>query len=128
MFNKILVFFNNTLFKLSGLLSDVDKTIHGDWYWEEGPGAGMVFMRDFLRGLDTMLIPFGFFMCTVLTIYAIVLGVNYAKSENPKDEKKKIIGTISSLIFIVIVVMLLKFIIIPNMGSIYAFIEQTFSF
>ena len=116
------------LFNISLLINKIGMlaNIHSDEFWQT-EGASYEFMRDFLVGLDYALLPFMFTLTTVLTLYAIVLGVNMAKAENPADAKKKIVGVISSLIVIIIVIVILKFIVIPNMGAIFSFITQTFS-
>ncbi len=125
--NKMALFVNKMLIGINGLLESGDiNDIHSDLFWTEGAGVGLEFMRSFLVGMDNMLLPFGFFLCAVLGVYAIVLGVNFARAEDPKAAKKRIVATITSLIVIIIVVMILKFIFIPNMNHIFAFINETF--
>ena len=109
--NKMALFVNKLLFGMGTLLEAGDiNDIHSDLFWKEGAGVGMEFMRSFLVALDKMILPFGFFICSVLAIYAVVLGFKLGSAEDPKAAKKKIVGTISSLVVIIIVVMILKFI------------------
>ena len=124
--NKIAFALNSVLIKINGLLIADKDNIHKDAFWEEGAGYGMEFMRSFLCAIDDMLLPFGFFLCAVLGVYAVVLGFNMGRADDPKAAKKKIVGTLTSLLIIIIVVMILKFIFIPNMTYIFAFINETF--
>ena len=114
------------LISFSHLLAD-KISIKDDAFWaSDGPGGSYAFMKDVIQGLDKILIPFMFTLATVFTIYAIVLGVNYARAENQNDAKKKLIGAISSVIVVVVLAVVFKFLVLPNMGAIFSFITETF--
>ena len=103
------------------------NTIKDDAFWAEGgEGFSFAFMKDFIQGLDKILFPFMFTLASVFAIYAIVLGVNYARAENQTEAKKKLIGAISSVVIIIVLAVVFKFLVIPNMGSIFGFINDVF--
>ena len=115
-FTKLLNFFPYMLY-----------TIKDDEFWAEGgEGFSYAFMKDFIQGLDKILLPFMFALATIFAIYAIVLGVNYARAENQTDAKKKLIGAISSVVVIVALTIVFKFFLLPNMGAIFSFLTDTF--
>lgn len=125
-----MVFFNSLLMSVSSMFNKVCMlyTIHDAEFWQaDGPGASFAFMQDFLVGLDKILLPFMFVACAVLSLYAVVLGVNLAKAENPSDAKKRIVGAVSTVIVVIVVIIILKFLLIPNMGNIFALIDQAFT-
>ncbi len=117
----------NILLKFANIIPHMLYTIQDDEFWMQGgEGYSYAFMKDFIQGLDNVLLPFMFTLATVFAIYAVVLGINYAKSENQGDAKKKLIGAISSVIGIIVVAVVFKFLVLPNMGAIFGFITDTF--
>lgn len=103
------------------------QSIYEEQFWQEGnPGYSFQFMKDLIIGIDKALLPFMFTLATVFTIYSIVLGVNYAKAENQADSKKKLVGAISSVVIIIALTIVFKFILLPNLGNIFNFINDTF--
>ena len=117
----------NILLRFANIIPHMLYTIKDDEFWMQGgEGYSYEFMKDFIQGLDNILLPFMFTLATVFAIYAVVLGINYAKSENPGDSKKKLIGAISSVIGIIVVAVVFKFLVLPNMGAIFGFITDTF--
>ena len=117
----------NMLLKLTNVIPHLLYTFRDDEFWMQGgEGYSYAFMKDFIQGLDNILLPFMFSLATVFAIYAIVLGINYAKAENPGDSKKKLIGAISSVIGVILVAIVFKFLLLPNLGAIFGFITDTF--
>ena len=118
----------NFLSKVLNFFPQILLDIKDEEFWQTGgPGYEFSFMKDFLLGLDKVLLPFMFTLAAVFSIYAIVLGVNYVRAENQTESKKKLIGAITSIIVIVALAVIFKFLVIPNMGSIFQFINSTFN-
>lgn len=99
-------------------LSDDDRW-KSDW-------KDISFMKDFLVACDQIAYPFMLVCCMVGCIYAIVLGVNMAKSDgnNVAEAKKKIVAAVSSMIGIVVLVLVFKFLVIPNLTNIVDLIND----
>lgn len=119
-------FISKMLISFSQMLAD-KPSIQTDEFWAEGgEGFSFNFMKDFIQGLDKVLLPFMFTLATVFAIYAVVLGVNYVRAENASDAKKKLIGAISAFIVVVVLAIVFKFLVLPNMGAIFSFLKETF--
>ena len=115
---------NNLLLKFMNLLgsnqqtSDASKTGIG---WLDN-------IIDPLKGIiNAIIVPLLIIVATVGIIYAIVLGVNYAKAESSdqkEEAKKRIINVVVGAV-LMIVLMLLLYLFINNAHTIVGWISET---
>lgn len=72
------------------------------------------FLQPIVDVLNVILIPFIALIATAGTIYAIVLGVNMAKSDTAEKRevaKKRITGVVVTMIIVIVLIVALKFIL-----------------
>ncbi len=76
--------------------------------------------------IETIVVPVIVIVATVGLIYAIVLGVNYAKAEttDQKEEAKKRIINVVVGALLMIVLMLLLYLFIANADKIFGFAQN----
>ncbi len=82
--------------------------------------------------VDTILTPMLFLIATAGIIYAVILGVNYAKAEtsDKKDEaKKRIINAIVGIVIMVVLIVFMKYLtqegVIQSLLDAFAFKTDT---
>ena len=72
------------------------------------------FLQPIVNVLNVILVPFIALVSTAGTIYAIILGVNMAKSDTADKReiaKKRITGVIATMIILIALILLLKFVL-----------------
>lgn len=77
-------------------------------------GLNLDYLNPIVDALNIILWPLVGLLATAGTIYAIVLGVNMAKADNPEKRsaaKKRIIGALTAVVSVIILLFLLKFIL-----------------
>ena len=76
--------------------------------------VNLSFLEPIVNVLNVILVPFIALLGTAGTIYAIILGVNMAKSDTAEKReiaKKRIIGTVATVIIVIVLIVALKFIL-----------------
>ena len=77
--------------------------------------------------INSIIVPVIILVATVAIVYAIVLGVNYAKAEtsDAKEEaKKRIINMVVGALLMIVLILLL-YLFINNAGNIFKWVDET---
>ncbi len=101
------------LFKISSQMVGLSsKGLMGERNWGEDTPAWITnILEPILKLLDSLLLPIIIIIGTVGSIYAIILGVNYARAETTdkrEEAKKRMINAVVGLVAMVFLLILLQ--------------------